>query len=73
MENIIELDNGLKFIILSRIKFENNKYLFVASVTEEMKFLFLQQIDDNGGVAPVEDGELVIKLSKEVVKQFQNN
>ena len=71
MGNIIELDNGLKFVILNKVKFENEKYLFVASVTEDVKFLFLKQLDENGGVSPVEDGELIIKLSKEVVENMK--
>lgn len=71
MGNIIELDNGLKFVILNKIKYEDNKYLFVASVTEDMKFLFLKQLDSMGNVEPVTDGNLIITLTHITQEQME--
>ena len=71
MGNIIELDNGLKFVILNKIKYEDDKYLFVASVTEDMKFLFLKQLDDMGNVEPVTDGNLIITLTHITQEQME--
>ena len=71
MGNIIELDNGLKFVILNKIKYEEDKYLFVASVTEDIKFLFLKQLDSMGNVEPVIDGNLIITLTHITQEQME--
>jgi hypothetical protein len=71
MSEIIKLTNGLKFVVLSKVKYNNEKYLFVSSVTEELQFLFLKQIDDKGTITPVEDGELIVTLSKLVETEIK--
>jgi hypothetical protein len=71
MSEIIKLTNGLKFVVLSKVKYNNEKYLFVSSVTEELQFLFLKQIDDKGTIIPVEDGELIVALSKLVETEIK--
>ena len=71
MSEIIKLTNGLKFIVLSKIKYNNEKYLFVSSITEKLQFLFLKQLDNDGNVSPVEDEELISILSKLVEKNIK--
>ena len=71
MNEIIKLENGLKFVVLSKVNYNEEKYLFVSSVTEELQFLFLKQLDNDGNVSPVEDEELISILSRLVEKNIK--
>lgn len=81
MYRVIELDNGLKFAQLSKVEHENNKYLFVVSLTESPKFLFLERGKNKEEIIPIEDGKLILKLtqivqeqiSKQAQAQMENN
>ena len=76
MGNYIELKNGLKFMILSSHVLDGEKYLFLASVTEDIKYIFAKLIDDKI-IEPVEDGEIICKLAiqagEKAQKLFENN
>lgn len=70
MKNIIKLENGLKFLIISKIKYENNRYFFTVSLSEDLKFTFFQLLDDYGNLKPIEDGALIKELSKQVQSEL---
>ena len=56
----IELDNGIKFCVITELDFEANHYLYVASVTKDVKYFFLKKQEEK--VEFVEDGELILNL-----------
>ena len=64
MGNYIELENGLKFMILSSHMLDGEKYLFLASVSEDIKYIFAKLVDDKI-IEPVEDGEIIARLTVE--------
>ncbi len=69
MYRIVELTNGLKFVELAKIGYDSNQFLFVASLTEDIKFLFLQKGESDSDVIPVEDGELILQLTERVQEE----
>ena len=69
MYRIVELTNGLKFVELAKIGYDGNQFLFVASLTEDIKFLFLQKGESDADVIPVEDGELILQLTERVQEE----
>ena len=64
MNKVIELENGLKVIELARVKHENKRYLFVASLDEEPEYVFLMLLEDNETVRKVEDEALIRELAE---------
>ena len=68
----LQLDNGLKFVVLDRIQLDGQGYLFLASVTEEVQYIFARTVDPDG-IEPVVDGELLLKLTTLVSKKILNN
>ena len=70
----VELDDGMKFLVLTELDYEKNHYLYVASVTEDVKYFFLWQKDADT-IEFVEDGRLILDMLKIVVedlKRFTN-
>ena len=70
----VELDDGMKFLVLTELDYEKNHYLYVASVTEDVKYFFLWQKDAET-IEFVEDGRLILDMLKIVVedlKRFTN-
>ena len=59
---ILKLKNGLKFMVLDIQEYEGEKYLFLASVTEEIQYIFARVIDEIN-IEPITDGELILKLT----------
>ena len=71
MKEIIELKNGLKFVVLSKLNLEGKKYLYLSSYeTEEIHFIFAEMNND-GTIIPIEDGEVVFKLMELVMKNIK--
>ena len=69
---ILELKNGLKFMILDTQELEKEKYLFLASVTDEIEYIFAKVVDGDA-IEPVEDGELILKLTGLVTEKILKN
>ena len=70
----VELDDGMKFLVLTELDYEKNHYLYVASVTEDVKYFFLWQKDADT-IEFVEDGRLILDMLNIVVedlKRFTN-
>ena len=70
----VELDDGMKYLVLTELDYEKNHYLYVASVTEDVKYFFLWQKDAET-IEFVEDGRLILDMLKIVVedlKRFTN-
>ena len=65
MSEIITLTNGLKFVVLSKIVYEGEKYLYLSSYDNDIEIVFARAYGDNK-LEPVEDGELIVKLLKVV-------
>ena len=68
--NFIKLESGLKFMIISRHELDGEKYLYLASVTEEIKNIFAKVIDEET-IEPVEDVDVIAKLQLEVVNNLE--
>ena len=74
-EKYIELDNGLKFLVLSKHTVDDNDYLFLVSVTKKPTYVFTKVIDEDT-LEPVEDPVVLTKLtqllSESLQKEFSN-
>lgn len=69
----LQLTNGLKFLVLDQIEHEGERYFFLASVTEDVEYVFARLLKDNG-LEPITDGDLVLELTQKVSnKVLQNN
>lgn len=69
--DIIKLKNGLKFIVLDKIVYEGNKYLYLSSYDDDMNIIFAKF---NGNlIEPIDDGNLIIKLMQLVKKDAKNS
>jgi len=66
----IKLENGLKFMVLSTHELDGEKYLYLASVTEEIKYIFVKFISEDV-IEPVEDMDTIYKLQCEVAKNLK--
>ena len=66
MYKVIELEDGLKVIELSKLKHENSRYLFVASLDEEPEYVFLRLSEDNETVTKINDEVLIRELAEKV-------
>ena len=71
MGEFIELENGGKFMILSAHVLDGEKYFYLASVSEDVRFIFAKLID-NRFLEPVEDGELNARLLKLVADKLDS-
>ena len=74
MKEVITLKNGLKFVILSKFEYEENKYLYLSSYDDcdEIQIVFAK-VYDNKKIEPIEDGELIVKLMETVNYKMKNN
>ena len=61
MNYTIELKNGLKFSVISKYVLDGERYLYLASDTEDIKFIFAKYVDDQY-IEPVEDEEILVRL-----------
>ena len=66
----IELKNGIKFLVLTELDYEKNHYLYVASVTPDVKYFFLWQKDADT-IEFVEDGRLIMEMLNIVVDDLK--
>lgn len=73
MFEIVKLKNGLKFVVLAKLTFEGDKYLYLSSYeTEKINCIFAKAKND-GSLEPVEDGELNIQLLSAVASKVPQN
>ena len=70
MDIMITLKNGLKFVVLSKITYENERYLCLSNVDNPTDIVFALAHDETK-LTPVEDGELIIKLLEELQTSFK--
>ena len=74
MAKKIVLENGLEFVIITDLVLDNQKYLFLSTNEEDMKFIFARVEKDNT-ITPIEDGETIVKLhdmvDEKVLKAFK--
>ena len=68
--NFIKLESGLKFMIISRHELDGDKYLYLDSVTEKIKYIFAKVIDEET-IEPVEDADIIAKLNIEAVNNLE--
>lgn len=61
MVSVIKLDNGLEFIVLAQLELDSEKYCYLSSKNEELKFISARW-HKNGYLEPVEDGDIISKL-----------
>lgn len=67
----IELTNGLKFAVISTHELDGEKYLYLASVTEDVKFVFAKIVSEKI-IKPVEDEAIIVKLANQVMEKIEN-
>lgn len=60
---LITLKNGLKFVILAKLNFNDNKYLYLSSYDNDMNFIFAK-VNDDKTIDPIDDGETIVELLK---------
>lgn len=69
----IELENGKKFLVLSKHELDGENYMFLAGVSENPVYLFVKVLEGDE-VEPVNDEELLKRLSflaaKDAEKMF---
>ena len=61
MNQIITLKNGLRFVVVSKVDYNEDKYLCLSTYDKDIKIVFTKIIG-NDRIVPVEDGELILKL-----------
>ena len=64
----LKLTNGLKFLVLEKVEFEGERYFWLASVTEDVQYVFARLLDNNG-LEPVTDGDLLLNLTNMVTEK----
>ena len=69
--DLVEMDNGLKFMVLSSHVLDGNKYLFLVSVSDDPEYLFAEFFD-GGKLVPVEDEEIIKKLLELAANKVEN-
>ena len=67
---IITLKNGLKFVVLSKLEMNNQKYLYLSSYDDDMNFIFAKVKEDKT-IEPINDGETIIELLKLIDKEIK--
>ena len=67
--DIIALKNGLKFVVLDKISYEGNRYLYLASYDDDTNIIFAKLNDKL--IEPIEDGNLIVKLLQVVEKDIK--
>lgn len=79
MNKIITLDNGIEYIQLAKPVLNGEKFLFVASLTDNPDYVFLRQVDKME-VEILEDENLILQLLEivrvdllEKLKEIQNS
>ena len=72
MTRVINLKNGLKFVILSELELENEMYLYLSSMDKEINFIFAKVIDATN-IQPVSDERVIAKLMKLIDVKFKDN
>lgn len=70
MNEIITLKNGLKFVVLSKIDYENEKYLYLCSYDNDLDIIFAKVVDGDK-ILPIEDENLIIELIKNANKDIK--
>ena len=60
---LITLKNGLKFVILAKLNFNDDKYLYLSSYDNDMNFIFAK-VNDDKTIDPIDDGETIVELLK---------
>jgi len=70
MGRFIELKNGMKFMIISEYIIDGQKYLYLASVSEDIKYVFVREISEDI-LQPVEDEKTLKELIKLSVNDVQ--
>ena len=62
MAKYFELDNGKKFMIVSKHKLDNKKYMLIVSVNENPEFVFVECLGKDQ-LSPVKDQTIIEKLT----------
>mgnify|MGYP003308609519 CR=1 FL=1 len=69
MTDVITLKNGLKFVVLDKIAYEGEKYLYLSSYDDDINIIFARLVDNI--VEPIEDGDLILKLAEIIRKHIE--
>ena len=74
MNEVITLKNGLRFVVLSKLDFEGEKYLYLSSYDncDDLQIIFAK-VHDSKKIEPIEDGMLIVKLMEVVNKEVERN
>ena len=67
---IITLKNGLKFVVLSKLELNGEKYLYLSSYDDNINFIFAKVHEDKT-IYPIDDGEIVVELLKIIDTQIK--
>ena len=57
-------------MILSKHELDGKRYYFASSISEEVKFVFLEQVGNNS-MTYVNDGDIIARLLQEVIIKVQ--
>ena len=71
MERYLELENGMKLFVVSKLQYNNKTYYFSVTTTDETEYLFIEQVDDNK-ISIVEDGRTIAELYKIILEYVQD-
>lgn len=71
MERYLELENGMKLFVVSKLQYNNKTYYFSVTTTDETEYLFIEQVDDNT-ISIVEDGRTIAELYKIILEYVQD-
>ena len=71
MERYLELENGMKLFVVSKLQYNNKTYYFSVTTTDETEYLFIEKIDDNK-ISIVEDGRTIAELYKIILEYVQD-
>jgi hypothetical protein len=70
MDYVIKLKNGLSFVVVKKYVLEGEKYLYLASATDNPECIFAKCVDDKT-IEPVQDQETLNKLVHLVVEELK--
>ena len=69
MMEIVKLKNGLRFVVLSKLELDGEKYMYLTSYDEDANYIFVRV--DGKKLEPIVDGEIISRLANLIVEKYK--
>ena len=72
MKKVINLKNGLKFVVLCELELDSEMYLYLSSMDEDINFVFAKVINSSN-IQLISDEQIIAQLMNLVDKKIKEN